>query len=610
MPMHQTLSPVHALLFICLFFTETGAMAQDIIFSANIGGQKVGLKDHLQVTYTIDNAPDLESLEPAPSKDFTIVGGPMDARSNSLSVSNGRRIQKSSFSRTFILQPKRTGKLTVPAGIARTTDGRTFRSNAPGVEVVKGTVAPSRQSAPTRDPVFDQFFSDPIFQSPFSAPPPPAKKVWAPQPGRDLFIRASVSKPTAYVGEAVVVSYHLFSRVTVQAALTDAPQASGVWTEEVPTTTPKPTDEIVNGRPYRAVLLKQLLVYPQQPGKITLPPAEVEGFAQAPGDVFASTDPFFDAASLDRVPLQLHSGPVNLTVLPLPDTDRPDNFSGAVGDNLSFKASLDRQETTTNEGATLTLVLRGRGAGRLVKLPRPVFPPGVDAYEPVVTDSVLADGTALKTVRYSLAVRKAGTYNFQPVAFSFFNTSSGQYETIAGSPLQLQVAAGNDVVSMAAASTRGNNGESGLVSKGLLALFLAGGVGMAAYFLMRSRSAQQPRPVPITSTGVQVPSFSVAEPAGISSDLEKAATHAEILRLFRQQLAHTLGVSSASLTKGETLRALDARGIPESVQETVHQVWQQCEAALYAPGAEEENVEETAHAAALALDKIRLKLAA
>ena len=60
------------------------------------------------------------------------------------------------------------------------------------------------------------------------------------------------------------------------------------------------------------------------------------------------------------------------------------------------------------------------------------------------------------------------------------------------------------------------------------------------------------------------------------------------------------------------LRELDVQGVPDSVQERVHGVWQQCEAAVYAPGGlgAEHSLEETLQEATSALDQIRLRLAA
>lgn len=599
----------HLLLALAALLAGGGAWAQDVSFSATATPQKIGLKDALQLTYTLENVADLQSLEPAPSKDFDVVGGPMDGHSSSTSIVNGKRSQTSSFSRTYILQAKRTGSLRAPGGVARTAGGMVYRSNAPVVEVVKGSVAPAQRQRPAQDP----FFSDPAFQSPFGAPPPPpeppTKKVWNPEPGRDLFVRASVSKPEAYVGEAVVVSYRLYSRVTVQAALSNVPQAAGAWTEEIPIGTPSPTDETVNGQPYRAVVIKQVLIYPQQAGILTLPPAEAEGYVQPPGDAYTAASSFFGAPAVGTVPVQLRTGAVSLKVLPLPEAGRPAQFEGAIG-ALSLHAAVDKPSTSTYAGVAFTLTLRGAGAGRLTPLPRPVFPAGIDAYEPIVHDSVLADGTGVKTARYVLAVRDAGEYTISAVSFAYFDPQSATYRTASTQPLTFRVEGASGAKWVAAIDKKSAPNKVGKV---LLAVGIAGVAGTIVYLLLKKSRPAAPRAKELQASPQPVPALATmtSQPVSIP-ELRSAATHADMLRLFRQRLADLLGLPVAVANKAAVMRALDAREVSDTVQEKVHGIWQQCEAAVYAPGGlgTEKALHEIKDEAASALDQIRLRLAA
>ncbi len=581
--------------------------AQNISFSAEVSPRRLGVQDALQLTYTLENADDVESLEPAPSKDFTVVAGPMDSRGSSVSIVNGKRTQRTTFSRTYVLQPRRTGTLKAPEGVARTMDGKTYRSNAPEVEVIKGSVAPQQQR---RAPAQDPFLSDPFFQSPFGAPPPPeppTKKVWSPQPGRDLFIRASVSKPQAYVGEAVVVSYRLYSRVTVQAQLTKLPQAAGAWTEEIRSGEPRPRDETVNGQPYRSVLIRQLLMYPQQPGTLVLPEAEAEGYAHPPGEDLSGFNSLLGDASFGAVPVRLRTGAISLAVLPLPAEGRPSDFDGAVGD-LMLDAALDNASTTEDGGASLTLTLRGPGAGRLTPVPRPVLPAGLDAYEPTVHDSVLADGTGIKTVRYAIAARGAGAYTIPAISFSYYDPLRRAYRTVSTEPLVLQVRKGTSEKGVVFAKTPA---EKGWLGTGLLALCVAVAAGAAAYFLMRKKTRPLP-PTPALPVAQQATPAAriITSPAAFT--LQGATTHADLLRTFRERLSNLLDLPAGAVSKAAVLRALDAQGVPDDVQETVHRVWQECEAAVYAPGGlgAGQTIQGTALAAESALDQIRLRLAA
>jgi hypothetical protein len=186
--------------------------------------------------------------------------------------------------------------------------------------------------------------------------------------------------------------------------------------------------------------------------------------------------------------------------------------------------------------------------------------------------------------------------------------------------LRLQVAAGSGKGSFVA--TGGKRQTPAWLGAGLIALCLAVAVGGAAYFLMQKKTPpagpapvaamQQQVPTPATVQYASAPVNGVASVTSSHATMESATTHAELLRLFRQQLADMLGLPSGVVAKGGVLRALDAQGVPPEVQEKVHQVWQQCEAAVYAPGGigTDQPLHQTAQDAAAALDQIGFRPAA
>src|SRR4051812_2705318 len=88
--------------------------AQNTSFTANASADKIGVQDRVQVTYTIQNVSNLQSIDKISSPDFDIAGGPYTSQSSNISIVGNRSVQSTSISLTYILQPKHTGSLTIP----------------------------------------------------------------------------------------------------------------------------------------------------------------------------------------------------------------------------------------------------------------------------------------------------------------------------------------------------------------------------------------------------------------------------------------------------------------------------------------------------------------
>jgi hypothetical protein len=52
------------LLWLLFFSTTLVAQAQQLVFSTQVSAEKIGIKDQLQVDYTLQNAQQIESLSP------------------------------------------------------------------------------------------------------------------------------------------------------------------------------------------------------------------------------------------------------------------------------------------------------------------------------------------------------------------------------------------------------------------------------------------------------------------------------------------------------------------------------------------------------------------
>src|SRR5690606_12143224 len=180
---------------------------------------------------------------------------------------------------------------------------------------------------------------------------------------------------------------------------------------------------------------KKSALFPQQDGRLELDAAEAEGVARVVREVkhrhpladwmdqnslFGSLmidDPFFRSDLFTTqvfkdIPVKLRSRPIKIEVLPLPDSGRNDDFSGAVG-QFTMKMELDRNQMTTDDQISLHLRIIGSGNIKLFEAPELDLPAGLVAYDPLVLDSITGRSTTIrgeKNIRYSIGALKPGKY--------------------------------------------------------------------------------------------------------------------------------------------------------------------------------------------------------
>ena len=476
-----------------LVIVAVNGWAQNVVFSAAPSANKIGLKDQVQIQYTVKDAQNLQTISPGSSPDFAIIAGPYQSQSTNISVVNNRTVQSQSITLTYVLQPKHEGSFTIPPGTAKDAAGHLYQSNAVSIQVVAGTMAQPRKQ-PQRDQMEDddpfaaimqaqqrrmQQLQQMMQQQGGGQPQQPTqqrpgqpqqqrqpaqeeKPVNPEEINKDLFIRVEVDKSKVNVGEQITTSYKLYSRLPMQVNISKLPDLSGFWTQdfEIPRQ-PKPTEEVLDGKKYQVFILKKSALFPQQTGTLVLDPAEAKGVARIvqqvkrrlqdmdPLATLMMSDPFFNNAFFNTtaykdVPVDLKSKPVDIHVTPLPDKGKPSDFDGAVG-NFTIAGSIDKTELTTDDVATLTLRITGSGNLKLFEAPKLTLPNGLNTFDPQVNDTITGRSTTIsgtKKATYAITPHTPGDYEIPAISFSYFNPQSGSYVTVHTQPMKIHVAPG------------------------------------------------------------------------------------------------------------------------------------------------------------------------
>lgn len=451
-------------------FSQISSFAQNVVFSAQASATTIGIEDRVQVDFTLENINDLQGLQNPNFSGFKVLGGPYQSQSTNYSFNGNQQVRSSSVTLSYVLQATQIGEITIPPISAKDGSGKVYQCNPLKIKVVKGSLAQQRRQQQQSSDPFGGFdpFDDPFFGGngsgggdPFAAMRQQMQQlqqqmqqqmqqgmgatqnlpqVSEKELGKNVFIRVSVDKTKVHIGEQITATYKMYARVNMQAQLSKLPTLNGFWTQdfELPKDQ-KPQYETLDGVQYQTFTLKKSALFPQQTGTLILDAAEANGVAQ----IADRSNPYGK-----NVQFKLKSAPVNITVTPLPIKDQPTDFGGAVGSNFIVKTKIDKTSLSTDDAATLTIDISGIGNIKLIGAPKLNLPNGLDAYDPVITDTITGRSTTIsghKIFSFAISPSIAGDYEIPAIPFSYYDPSKGTYTTLYTTALKLHVTQGTKV---------------------------------------------------------------------------------------------------------------------------------------------------------------------
>ncbi len=404
-------------------------------FTASVSNNKVGINDRFQVSFTFSGT-DINGLTNyvAPAfRNFLVLSGPN--QSTNMEIINGAVSASRTFS--YYIQAKGIGKFNIETA-SIDLGGRPYKTKPVSIEVVKGSTMPNNNGSTSQQPVITQ------------------KDI-----GDNLFIKASADKQKVYIGEPVIVTYKLYTRLNIasQMSVNKLPQYNGFWAEEL--STPNNitfTTEIVHGKQYRVGVLKEVSLFPSQTGELSVTPFELNVPVQiksrkSSGNIFDDffNDPFFDMGK--TVNYDAKSNILKVRVVPLPDKNVPTSFNGAVG-SFTLNSNFDKTTVKANEPVSIKLDISGTGNIKLIDAPEVKLPTGFDKYEPKVSEQVNRVGkiSGTKKIEYLLIPRMSGKKEIPPIKFSYFDLNKNSYVTLETKPYEINVERGNESSNYASTS--------------------------------------------------------------------------------------------------------------------------------------------------------------
>lgn len=414
--------------------------SQQVDFKAS-AREEVAQGEQFRLIFTV-NAQASGFKAPA-IKDFSTLSGPLQSTSSSMQIINNQVSRTVEYSYTYILQAVKEGTFVIGAASV-TVDGKTYQSDPITIKVIKGS-----PQQPGNNQTNDQAAAD--------------------ISSKNLFVQASVNKSNPYLGEQVIVTYRIYTRIPVaEYSVTRTPTMTGFWAENLmkDNTPLNQYRETINGAEYVVAEFKKEALFPQKTGVLTIDPLEVDVVAQIERKARKprTNDPFFDnffndsffGSGYQNVKKKLYSNSLKLTVKPLPETGKNAGFEGAVG-NFTMSASIDKEVVSANDALTLKYTISGRGNLKLIDKPRIDFPSDFEVYDPRIIDDIKVTTSGIsgnRTFEYLLVPRNHGNYTIKPITFVYFDLNSNSYKSFKSPPFKITVEKGVGGESYSAGSNK------------------------------------------------------------------------------------------------------------------------------------------------------------
>jgi hypothetical protein len=268
-------------------------------------------------------------------------------------------------------------------------------------------------------------------------------------PDGSAFVRLSVPKRDIYVGESVPVTIDVGMREGFVSSVNGLPALVGSddFTLNNLSRQPERNEQSIDAGRF-TVLTWHSVLAAVKPGTFSLTvesPLTVRirtGSRQEAMLEDQLGDPFmqhFFGATV-RKEIMVASPPVELTVSALPAEGRPPDFSGAVG---TFKIASDLSSTAASAGDPLTLRLHVSGSGNFDRVDSRMLE-HIERWKTYPPKSMFKAADAVgykgeKTFEQPLIASKPGGQTLPALSFSYFDPTTGRYETARSAPLSVTI---------------------------------------------------------------------------------------------------------------------------------------------------------------------------
>ncbi|TWI81497.1 oxygen tolerance protein BatD [Lacibacter cauensis] len=448
---------------------------------------------------------------------------------------------------------------------------------------------------------------------------------------KNLFVKATIDKQRCYVGEPVLATFKLFTRLDSESKIVKRPSLNGfsVVDMEQPESG-NFSKEMVNGKMYNCYLIRKVQLFPLQSGELTIEPVEVENLVRlikAKVRSTKETSTWLDAV-MDKMKeaeiesagtieerVVLKSDELKVKVLDVPEKNKPESFNGAVG-TFTMETALLNNRIAANDNATLRIVIKGKGNLPMITAPVVKWPSGVDSFDARLTENLdkqHAPISGSKTFDIPFSVTQTGTFVVPAIQFSYFDEATKTYHTLKSDTLQLQVTAAvkrkTPVFEQAVLEDEGTPRWVWVASVGSIILVL-----MIAVLLIQAKRTKKETAV-VTPLTEDNPIPEIAK-TSIENFLQPAAdtinsTHKKqfytmLMQGMQDYMIDRYKLEAQAVNTLSTVSLLKQQQLMDEAEQ-YQQIMSTCELAVFSPVELNDDREELLHAANNLLQQIETK---
>lgn len=549
----------------------------------------------IRVSY-VANTQDVEDIQMGDFPGFNVVYGPSTSSSSSISIINGRTTQSSSLTFTYTLVAKEEGKFTIPAATIK-VEGKSYKSGSATIEVLPSSgnaQGNNQQSQPNRQ-------QNNVGRQRGQAS---ASDIG----GKELYMTVTASKKKIYEQEAVLLTYKLYTLVTIHQIAGEMPQLDGFHVQEVDSKAQMSLKyERVNGRSYGTAVWRQYVLFPQKTGKLKVPSITFDSQVEIQNTSMDPFDVFFGGGSLTQVVKKSIVAPaIDIEVLPLP-TPKPANFAGAVG-KYTISGQLTPEQVNANDAATLRLTVSGQGNMKLMKAPKVNFPQDFEIYDPKVSDKTTNTSLGAKgnvVYDYIVVPRHGGKFTIAPVEFCYFDPDAHSYKTLKTDSFSIAVAKSktkgsynyheqedlkilnNDIRYIKLGDVDGSASDTlffGSMSYWMYYIFSTG--VFVLLLILFNRQIKKSRDI----SGMRVQKAGKAASRRLKTAAKLMKQHQseaffdEVMKALLGYAGDKLNIQKSELNKENVSESLQSVGVQQDLVDAYMNIISECEFARYAPG--------------------------
>jgi hypothetical protein len=586
-----------------LLFAGINLHAQ-VSFKTLVPQESIIEGESFQVQYIIEDGDQVTSFEAPDFRGFSTSAGPY-LYFGSKSFKPGKKVRNTVYTLTALHQ----GRFVIRGALA-VINGHTYTSNDVIIQVI------SRLEAAKRARKEIEIGNPEYFLRPGEDPYEKIRK--------NLFIKVNISKRTCFVGEPVVATYKLYSRLESRSDIVKNPGFYGFTVYDmISLSDHKSSTEMINGKMFDVHTIRQVQLYPLREGQFVVDGMEVKNSVEFSRSlvnkkteqeimegVLQSNDDFPSSEGSEIFESTTNTEPVTVTVKPLPAHNRPDSFNGATG-RFSLYAHVVKDKLARNEQGVIELAITGEGNFTQLYAPSIKWPDGIEGFEPVISDSLdktKAPLAGTRIFRYAFISVNPGKYILPSVSFSYFNPDTGNYKTVSTQPIEIYTNNEKAVVPT-------KSGEpAGTVKNSLRRVWIMAGIvlviGLCVVFGLRKYKRSTPPLVPVEKESIPA-ALTVNEllnPVYIQAKTDDKSFYTALQYSIWNFFSRHFNFTGSGMNKQVLEEKLEARGINTTLRVELAKILEECDTGIYTGVLQAQDRETTLAAVKDLLQKLQTEL--